>query len=118
MQSLLSNDSTAIRRTAIVAFRDVFTIADQTYDKELRPIIVDVLTTMMRDSEVENRRSSLNSFNAAVRNKAALVFPQMGQLLPLVIDQTLKDPSLMREVPMGPFKHTVDDGLEVRKVNR
>lgn len=71
---------------------------------------------MMRDADVENRRSSLNTFNAAVRNKVYLIIPYMSQLLPLVIDQTFKDPSLMREITMGPFKHTVDDGLEVRKV--
>lgn len=101
-----------------MAFRDVFTIADATYDKDLRPMIVDVLTTMMRDPEVDNRRSSLNTFNAAARNRSALVSPQMASLLPLVIDQTYKDKTLMREVPMGPFKHVVDDGLEVRKVSQ
>ena len=105
------------RGTAILAFRDVFTIADASYDQDLRPIVVDVLTTMMRDSEVDNRRSSLNTFNAAVRNKVHLIMPHITKLLPLVIDQTFKDRSLIREVTMGPFKHQVDDGLEVRKVS-
>lgn len=106
-----------IRSTAILAFRDVFTISDVSYDQDLRPIIVDVLTTMMRDVEVDNRRSSLNTFNAAVRNKIHLIMPHITQLLPLVIDQTFKDPNLMREVQMGPFRHQVDDGLEVRKAS-
>lgn len=107
-----------IRGTAILAFRDIFTISDPAYDQDLRPVIVDVLTTMMRDAAVDNRRSSLNTFNSAIRNKVHLVMPYVSQLLPLVIDQTFKDTTLIREVQMGPFKHQVDDGLEVRKVSR
>lgn len=108
--------TTTVRGTAILAFRDVFTVTDASYDKDLRPIMIDVLTTMMRDSEVENRRLALNTFNAAARNKSALVLPHLPSLMPLVVDQSRKDPSLIRDVKMGPFTHTVDDGLEVRKV--
>lgn len=112
---MLGDGSTTARGTAILAFRDIFTVADASYDKDLRPVIVEVLTTMMRDADVDNRRSSLNTFNAAVRNKIHLILPHMTQFLPLVIDQTFKDKALIREVTMGPFKHQVDDGLEVRK---
>jgi cullin-associated NEDD8-dissociated protein 1 len=70
---------------------------------------------MMRDSDVENRRTALSTFAAAVRNKLHLLLPHINAVLPLVLDQARKDPSLIREVSMGPFKHTVDDGLEVRK---
>lgn len=105
-----------MRGTAILALRDVFTGTDVTYNKYLRPIIVEALTTSLRDSATENRRAALNTFNAASRNKPDLVLPQMHHLLPLVLDQTLEDPSLIREVSMGPFRHKVDDGLEVRKV--
>lgn len=105
-----------MRGIAILALRDVFTGSDVTYNKYLRPIMVEVLTSAMRDSETENRRMAINTFNAASRNKPDLILPYLQQLLPLVIDQTLEDPSLIREVSMGPFKHKVDDGLEVRKV--
>jgi len=77
--------------------------------------MTDVLTTVLRDSDVENRRLALSTFAAAVRNKSHLLLPHLSILLPLVLDQAHKDPSLIREVSMGPFKHTVDDGLEVRK---
>jgi len=114
---MLSDQIATTRGTAILALRDVFTVTDASYDKALRPIIVEILTAMMRDSDVENRRLSLNTFNAAVRNKRELILPHLSILLPLVMDQTFEDQSLIREVSMGPFKHKVDDGLEVRKVS-
>lgn len=114
---MLSDQMAITRGTTILALRDVFTVTDASYDKHLRPMITDILTTMMRDSDVDNRRLSLNTFNAAIRNKRELVFPHLNVLLPLVMDQTFEDQSLIREVSMGPFKHKVDDGLEVRKVS-
>src|SRR5690606_5892784 len=39
----------------------------------------------------------------------------LGNLLPLVYRESQIRPELVREVQMGPFKHKVDDGLEVRK---
>ena len=36
-------------------------------------------------------------------------------LLPLLYGETVKKPELRHEVNLGPFKHTVDDGLEIRK---
>ena len=113
---MLGDQGAAVRGTAILAFRDVFTGTDITYNKYLRPIVIDVLMTSLRDPATDNRRAALNTFNAASRNKPDLIFPYMQQLFPLVLDQTLEDPSLVREVSMGPFKHKVDDGLEVRKV--
>lgn len=85
------------------------------YNKYLRPIMIDVLSAAMRDTNLENRRSALNTFNAAARHRPGLIIPYMHQLLPLVMDQAIPDPSLIHEVSMGPFKHKVDDGLEVRK---
>lgn len=115
LQALLSDNDASVRGAAILAFRDVFGGTDASFDKDLHPIMVEVLTAMLRDSDLENRRSALNTFNAATRNKAGLVMPHLGELVPLVIDQTLEDPSLIREVKMGPFVHRVDDGLDCRK---
>lgn len=40
----------------------------------------------------------------------------MGALQPLIYAQTKIDPTLIREVVMGPFKVKVDNGLNIRKV--
>jgi cullin-associated NEDD8-dissociated protein 1 len=46
----------------------------------------------------------------------ALLLPHLGELLPAVFGDTKIKPELIREVQMGPFKHKVDDGLDLRKV--
>jgi cullin-associated NEDD8-dissociated protein 1 len=45
-----------------------------------------------------------------------LLLPHLGELLPAVFGDTQIKPELIREVQMGPFKHKVDDGLDLRKV--
>ncbi|KAI9715801.1 MAG: hypothetical protein M1828_000706 [Chrysothrix sp. TS-e1954] len=115
IQDLLNDSAISKRSSAILALRDVFTNTDTSYNKHLRPLSTEVLMSSMRDSAIDNRRSALNTFNAAARNKPELVMPHIQTLFPLVLEQAHEDPSLIREVSMGPFKHKVDDGLEVRK---
>jgi len=71
---------------------------------------------MLTDSDIENRRLGLSTLNSAARNKLNLVQPHLKDLMPIVISESEPKKELMREVQMGPFKHKVDDGLEVRKV--
>lgn len=75
-----------------------------------------MLSAMLNDPELENRRLALITLNSATQNKGALILPHLSQLLPLVIKESNINPALIREVQMGPFKHKVDDGLEIRKV--
>lgn len=75
-----------------------------------------MLTTMISDGDLGNHRLALTTVNSAIHNKMDLVFPYLDQLLPAVVADTNIKPELIREVQMGPFKHKVDDGLELRKV--
>uniref|UniRef100_A0A5G2QG48 Cullin associated and neddylation dissociated 2 (putative) n=1 Tax=Sus scrofa TaxID=9823 RepID=A0A5G2QG48_PIG len=45
----------------------------------------------------------------------SLVRDLLDDILPLLYQETKIRRDLIREVEMGPFKHTVDDGLDVRK---
>ncbi|KAF5879746.1 putative cullin binding protein [Botrytis fragariae] len=47
--------------------------------------------------------------------QADLINPNLNQLLPFVMSESVIKEELIHEVMMGPFKHKVDDGLEVRK---
>lgn len=77
--------------------------------------MIDMLTTMLHDSELVNQRLALTTLNSAAHNKGEILQPRLGELMPLVMEASVVRPELIREVMMGPFKHRVDDGLEVRK---
>ena len=98
------------------ALRFALTDADESFDEALKPILPGMLSTMLNDTSLENRRLALITLNSAIQNKAALILPHLSQLLPLVIKESNINLDLIREVQMGPFKHKVDDGLELRKV--
>lgn len=61
------------------------------------------------------RRLALSALNSAARNKPQLIREHLATLLPNLYNETVKNPALVRTVQMGPWTHTVDDGLEARK---
>jgi cullin-associated NEDD8-dissociated protein 1 len=101
----------------IQAIRYTLPDSDEAFDAVLKTTLLDMLSIMLRDKELENRRLALTTLNSAAHNKPDLIIPNLGQLLPLAMKESVIKPELVREVMMGPFKHKVDDGLEVRKVN-
>ena len=99
----------------ISALRYTFTDTDEAYDEYLKPVVVPMLVQMLNEPDLENRRLALMTFNSAMHNKPDIILPALDQLLPLAMKETVVKPELIREVQMGPFKHKVDDGLEIRK---
>ncbi|KAL4949993.1 armadillo-type protein [Aspergillus filifer] len=114
-QEYLSNGDSSIRSIVISAFR--FTLSDprDTYNDVLRPLVLPLLVNMLSDRDLGNHRLALTTLNSAIHNKLSLILPHLGELLPAVLGDTQIKPELIREVQMGPFKHKVDDGLELRK---
>jgi cullin-associated NEDD8-dissociated protein 1 len=101
---------------AIQAVRYTLPDSDESFDAALRSVLVTLLTSMLKDEELENRRLALTTFNSAAHNKPDLIIPNLQSLLPLVIQESVVKPDHIRGVMMGPFEHKVDDGLELRKV--
>ena len=102
---------------AIQAIRFTFAEGDEAFDEILKPVLTAMLTTMLKDADLENQRLALSTIDSAIRNKPDFVYPDLPQIVPLVLEDSKTKPNLIREVQMGPFKHKVDDGLEVRKVS-
>ncbi|CZR56953.1 related to TBP (TATA-binding protein)-interacting protein TIP120 [Phialocephala subalpina] len=115
LQLYLQNQNPAVRAMAIQATRYTLPESDATFDAVLKTTLIDMLLTMLKDPELENRRLALTTLNSASHNKPDLIIPNLGVLLPLVMNESVINPKLIREVTMGPFKHKIDDGLEVRK---
>lgn len=100
----------------IQAIRFTFADSDEAFDEVLKPMLIKLLILMLNDPNLENRRLALTTLNAATANKPDIVLPHLAQLIPLVMKESRINADLIREVQMGPFKHKVDDGLELRKV--
>lgn len=115
LQTFLQNPNPTVRGMVITALRYIFSDTDDSYNGFLQPSIIQMLTTMLGDDDLENQRLSLSAFNSAFHNKPDLVMPHLSELLPYAMQATEVRPNLIREVAMGPFKHKVDDGIEIRK---
>ncbi|KAH4295044.1 hypothetical protein HBH70_099080 [Parastagonospora nodorum] len=115
LQAFLNDRKGSVRGMVISALRYTFSDTDEAYDEYLRPLVVPMLVQMLNEPDLENRRLALMTFNSAMHNKPDIILPALDQLLPLAMKETVIKPELIREVQMGPFKHKVDDGLEIRK---
>ncbi|KAJ9575390.1 hypothetical protein L9F63_025658, partial [Diploptera punctata] len=114
LQESLVSDSALMRTTVVTAVK--FTISDQpqAIDPLLRQSIGEFLRTL-QDPDLNVRRVALVAFNSAAHNKPSLVRDLLDSVLPQLYSETEVRKELIREVEMGPFKHTVDDGLDIRK---
>lgn len=114
LKSYLNSESPLARSTVVTAMK--FTISDQPQpiDNLLRGCIGDFLKTL-KDPDLNVRRVALVAFNSAAHNKPSLIRDLLDSILPELYNETKVRKELIREVEMGPFKHTVDDGLDIRK---
>lgn len=101
---------------AVQAIRYTLPDSDDVFDNMLQNSLVDMLLTVLQDSDMEIRRLAMTTLNSAAHNKPDLIIPHLGELMPYVMQESVIKKELIREVMMGPFKLNVDDGLEVRKV--
>uniref|UniRef100_A0A8C6LIH0 TATA-binding protein interacting (TIP20) domain-containing protein n=1 Tax=Nothobranchius furzeri TaxID=105023 RepID=A0A8C6LIH0_NOTFU len=114
LRQQLKTGSPLARSTVVTAVK--FTIVDHPapIDSLLKDCIGDFLKTL-QDDDIDVRRVALVMFNSAAHNKPALIRGLLGTVLPQLYKETRIRKDLVREVEMGPFKHSVDDGLDVRK---
>ncbi|CAH1761071.1 7689_t:CDS:10 [Entrophospora sp. SA101] len=114
LQKRLRSTSAQTRGTVVTAVKFTFINQGQQYDELLRPIIIDFLS-LIKDGDLNVRRLSLGTLNSAAHNKPHLIRDVLNQLLPLLYEETVIKEHLIHMVEMGPFKHKVDDGLDIRK---
>ncbi|KAK0083224.1 hypothetical protein PV325_009153 [Microctonus aethiopoides] len=114
LQESLKSPSPLMRTTTVTAVK--FTISDQPQqiDAMLKQSMGSFLVAL-EDPDLNVRRVALVAFNSAAHNKPMLIRDLLDSVLPKLYAETNTKKELIREVEMGPFKHTVDDGLDLRK---
>lgn len=114
LKSHLQSPSPLVRSTVVTAAK--FTISDQpqSIDPLLRDNFGDFLE-LIQDPQLNVRLVTLTLLNSAAHNKPILIRELLPTVLPKLYQETMIRKDLIREVMMGPFRHSVDDGLDVRK---
>lgn len=102
------------RATVVIAVKYSIVERPEKIDGFLHPEISSFLM-LIKDPDRHVRRAAVLALSTAAHNKPTLVKGLLPELLPLLYDQTVIKKELIRTVDLGPFKHTVDDGLELRK---
>ncbi|URE47190.1 Cullin-associated NEDD8-dissociated [Musa troglodytarum] len=102
------------RATVVVAVKYSIVERPEKIDEILYPEFSTFLM-LIKDSDRHVRRAAVLALSTAAHNKPNLIKGLLPELLPLLYDQTVIKKELIRTVDLGPFKHVVDDGLELRK---
>ncbi|KAG8364032.1 hypothetical protein BUALT_Bualt19G0084000 [Buddleja alternifolia] len=108
------NPAVFTRATVVIAVKYSIVERQEKIDEILYPEISSFLM-LIKDQDRHVRRASVLALSTIARNKPNLIKGLLQELLPLLYDQTVIKKELIRTVDLGPFKHTVDDGLELRK---
>lgn len=112
--------SYARKATILTALKYTITERKQMIDANLSSDLKGFLESGLQKGEdkrttVKMRRAAILLFTAAAHNKPELVRADLSTYMLALFSETPLDKDLIREVNLGPFKHKVDDGLELRK---
>uniref|UniRef100_A0A1I7XN03 CTP synthase n=1 Tax=Heterorhabditis bacteriophora TaxID=37862 RepID=A0A1I7XN03_HETBA len=114
LKSLVTSPSSFVRSAVVTAVKFMISDEKRAIDVELQGCIGEFMQTMT-DADLNVRRVALVVLNSAAHNKPSLIRGLLDILLPSIYSETKVRKELIREVEMGPFKHQVDDGLDLRK---
>lgn len=119
----LSSPSASVRVLVLGAVK--YTFADQTeslqtsvqaLEELLQPVLSQFLSLIADDSDLVVKHMALSTLNTALHKKPLLIAGEcLMSTLPMVFEETSVRQDLIHSVDMGPFKHKVDDGLDIRK---
>jgi cullin-associated NEDD8-dissociated protein 1 len=110
----VKSESANTRSTVVTALKFGIVERPQEVDRLLLPEMAKFLE-LLKDKDLNVRRNTLLTLNYAAHNKPILIRNILPDYLPLIFGESKVKPELIREVDLGPFKHKVDDGLEIRK---
>jgi len=115
----LKKDNTGVsgansRACLVTALKSALSDKSSAVDAVLAPKI-DLFLDLLSDNTIIVRKASLLSLNFCAHHKPALITSLLPKYLPALYGETKIKKELIREVDLGPFKHKVDDGIELRQ---
>jgi hypothetical protein len=114
LAALLKSDKAATRATIVTAFKCAIVERAHAVDAQLAPLMPAVLRCL-GDADLQCRKATLLAFQYAAHCKPSLIAPHIAASRDALYEETRIKPELVREVELGPFKHKVDDGYDLRK---
>ncbi|OBZ85871.1 Cullin-associated NEDD8-dissociated protein 1 [Choanephora cucurbitarum] len=114
LEERLSSSSAYVKATVATAIKYAVVDPSEDVDELLKPIMAQFLS-LLQDNDLNVRRLALLTINSAAHRKPHLIRDIIPDLIPLLYAETVVKEELIHTVEMGPFKHKVDDGLEIRK---
>uniref|UniRef100_A0A131XVQ6 Putative tata-binding protein-interacting protein n=1 Tax=Ixodes ricinus TaxID=34613 RepID=A0A131XVQ6_IXORI len=113
LEACLASPSPLARATVVAAAK--WALAERSEGSQVLGARLSPFLEALGDPDLGVRRVALLALNSAAHNRPLLVRDLLPSLLPRLYQETRVRMELIREVEMGPFKHTVDDGLDIRK---
>jgi len=110
---LKDDPSPFVRSCCLLALKFSISEKSSPIDSILKEQINSFLN-LLTDKDINVRRNTLLLLNFAAHNKPSLIRDVIGNHLPKVYVESKIRPELIRIIDLGPFKHKVDDGLELR----
>ncbi|XP_010930555.1 cullin-associated NEDD8-dissociated protein 1 [Elaeis guineensis] len=114
LKDRMASPTAFTRATVVIAVKYSIVERPEKVDEILYPEISSFLM-LIKDNDRHVRRAAVLALSTAAHNKPNLIKALLPELLHLLYDQTVVKQELIRTVDLGPFKHVVDDGLELRK---
>ena len=115
LENAMKLPSPGARKIVAQAVKIVMIDKSNISDSIVQPLLQKV-PDLMNDSETDVRRVTLQLLSSMAHSKPEMIKPSLPVLLPLLYKETVQQKDLITVVDMGPFKHTIDNGLETRKV--
>jgi len=104
------------KSTIISSVKYCITQKKQDFDKSLKTDLLSFLSLIKdKNGSPDLKKSCIVLLTSALHSKPSLVLESLGELLPYIYEQSVLNKSLLKVVPLGPFKHTIDNGLDLRK---
>uniref|UniRef100_A0A6U9RIX6 TATA-binding protein interacting (TIP20) domain-containing protein n=1 Tax=Picocystis salinarum TaxID=88271 RepID=A0A6U9RIX6_9CHLO len=114
LEAATGSENSYLRATVATSVRFAVLEKPHPVDQWLRPRIPAFLG-LIEDSTWFVRKAAIQTLSSIVHVRMDLLGDSLVRIMPAVYKQTAVLPELVRTVDLGPFKHVVDDGLELRK---